>query len=113
MTRAERPIETAIRSKLRAAFQPMELRVVNESHMHSVPPNSETHFKVTLVSDGFEGVRKVARHQKVYAALAAELAGPVHALALHTYTPEEWQQRQESAPDSPDCLGGSKRESQS
>ena len=106
-------IEQTIESRLVEGFSPLFLQVENESHMHSVPPNSETHFKVTLVSDGFEGVRKVARHQKVYAALAAELAGPVHALALHTYTPEEWQQRQESAPDSPDCLGGSKRESQS
>jgi len=53
-------------------------------------------------------LRKVARHQQVYAALAAQLAGPVHALALHTYTAAEWQARQEAAPESPDCLGGSK-----
>ena len=94
-----------------AQFNPEFLEVVNESHQHSVPPNSETHFKVVLVSPAFDGKRKVARHQQVYAALAAQLEGPVHALALHTYTPGEWQERQRSAPQSPDCLGGSKAES--
>ena len=73
-------------------FSPEFLEVANESHQHSVPPNSETHFKVVLVSPEFDGKRKVARHQQVYAALAAQLAGPVHALALHTYTPDEWRE---------------------
>ena len=76
----------------------------------SVPANSETHFKVVIVSEAFDGRRKVARHQQVYAELSEQLAGPVHALALHTYTAAEWQQRNASAPASPDCLGGSKRE---
>jgi len=92
-------------------FNPDFLEVLNESHQHSVPPNSETHFKVVLVSPSFDGKRKVARHQQVYAALAAQLEGPVHALALHTYTPDEWRERQQAAPQSPDCLGGSKAES--
>ncbi len=67
--------------------------------------DSETHFKVTLVSEMFTGQRSVKRHQSVYAVLAEWLAGPVHALALHTYTPEEWMQV-DGAPDSPDCRGG-------
>ena len=92
-------------------FNPDFLEVLIESHQHSVPPNSETHFKVVLVSPSFDGKRKVARHQQVYAALAAQLEGPVHALALHTYTPDEWRERQQAAPQSPDCLGGSKAES--
>jgi BolA protein len=92
-------------------FNPDFLEVLNESHQHSVPPNSETHFKVVLVSPSFDGKRKVARHQQVYAALAAQLEGPVHALALHTYTPDEWRERQQAAPQSPDCLGGSNAES--
>jgi len=100
-------IQQLIEQKLGAALSPHYLSVVNESHMHSVPPNSETHFKVVVVCDDFEGKRQVARHQRVYQALQEELAGPVHALALHTYTPSQWQER-ESAPDSPDCLGGSK-----
>ena len=76
--------------------------------MHSVPPNSETHFKVVAVSGEFDGKRSVARHQLIYGLLAEELAGEVHALALHTYTAAEWSEREGGAPDSPDCLGGSK-----
>ena len=103
-------IQNQIQSRLSEALDPAHLEVINESFMHSVPPDSETHFKVVLVSEAFDGVRKVARHQQVYALLADELAGPVHALALHTYTPEEWRARA-GAPDSPDCLGGSKADS--
>lgn len=102
-------VQAGIEEKLQA-LNPAVVDVLNESHMHSVPPNSETHFKVTLVSDAFLNTRKVQRHQKVYGILADELAGPVHALALHLYTPDEWQARQQSSPDSPDCLGGSKGE---
>jgi BolA protein len=98
-------VATEIEHKLQAAFAPSLLEVVNESHMHSVPPGSESHFKVTLVSDAFTGQRQVKRHQQVYAVLADELAGGVHALAIHTYSPAEWQG---AAPDSPACRGGSK-----
>ena len=101
-------VQQDIELQLAQDFVPEYLEVDNESHQHSVPVNSETHFKVVLVSQRFEGLRKVARHQQVYAALAAQLAGPVHALALHTYTPAEWQARQEAAPESPECRGGSK-----
>ena len=101
-------VQQEIEQRLREGFEPSFLEVVNESHQHSVPPNSETHFKVVIVSEQFENRRKVARHQQVYAALTSQLEGPVHALALHTYTPGEWQERQGSAPESPDCLGGSK-----
>ena len=103
-------VQQQIQQALEQLFQPELLDVANESHMHSVPPNSETHFKVVIVTAAFDGQRKVGRHQQIYAALAEQLAGPVHALALHTYTPEEWNERQQSAPNSPDCLGGSKRE---
>src|SRR5690606_14648555 len=96
--------------KLQAAFAPARLEVVNESHMHSVPPGSESHFRVVLVSAGFDGKRAVARHQAVYRVLADELAGGVHALALHTYTEQEWAQRGAEAPASPECLGGSKHD---
>lgn len=101
-------VETTIRNKLTAALQAEVLEVINESHMHNVPANSETHFKLVLVSDDFAGKRSVARHQSIYAVLAEELAGPVHALALHTYTPQEWADNNTEAPASPDCLGGSK-----
>lgn len=87
-------------------LEPTHMTVENESHMHHVPANSETHFKVTLVSARFAGLMPVKRHQMIYALLADELAGPVHALALHLYTAEEWQGRGEARPDSPNCRGG-------
>ncbi len=89
---------------------PAYLEVVNESHMHSVPPGSETHFKVVVVSPQFDGKRQVARHQMIYRLLADELAGGVHALALHTYTDTEWQGCEQAAPESPQCMGGSKHD---
>ena len=76
--------------------------------MHSVPAGSETHFKVVLITDQFAGKRQVQRHQAIYAVLAEELAGPIHALALHTFSAEEWAQSQGLAPDSPQCLGAKK-----
>lgn len=106
-------VQQDIERELEQLFTPTHIEVANESHMHSVPANSETHFRVVLVSERFEGVRQVGRHQQVYGALSAQLKGPVHALALHTYTPAEWSARQENAPASPDCLGGSKAEQDS
>ena len=96
-------IESSISTKLTEAFDPQLLQVSNESHMHAVPENSETHFKVILVSNAFDLQSKVRRHQAVYGALREELAGPVHALALHLYTNAEWQAREGTAPVSPEC----------
>lgn len=98
-------VQARIEDKLQA-LDPGYLTVENESHMHSVPANSETHFKVTLVSSRFEGLMPVKRHQQIYAVLAEELSGPVHALALHLYTPDEWTARDNVRPNSPNCLGG-------
>lgn len=98
-------VQARIEDKLQA-LDSAYLTVENESHRHSVPANSETHFKVTLVSSRFDGLMPVKRHQQIYAALAEELSGPVHALALHLYTPDEWVARGNARPDSPNCLGG-------
>jgi BolA protein len=99
-------VQQAIESKLGSALSPSHLEVVNESGNHNVPKGSESHFKVVLVSDAFEGRPMLTRHRMVYAALAQELAGPVHALALHTYTPAQWRALDGSAPSSPACRGG-------
>jgi BolA protein len=98
--------EDIINEKLGARFDLQHLEVVNESGNHNVPPGSETHFKVVLVSDDFDGERLIARHRAVNETLSEELAGGVHALALHTYTAAEWQARFGDAPMSPPCLGG-------
>ncbi|GAA3912516.1 BolA family protein [Litoribacillus peritrichatus] len=99
-------IQAQIEQKISSDFEPQFLEVLNESYMHNVPEGSESHFKVTLVSDKFEGKRSVARHQMVYKALG-NLMDSFHALALHTYTPSEYQEVQ-SAPSSPQCMGGGK-----
>lgn len=103
-------IQNSIEQKLSSAFAVDHLQVANESHKHSVPPNSETHFKVTLVSADFDGQMKVKRHQAIYKVLADELAGEVHALALHLYSPQEWAASGQAAPESPNCMGGSKKD---
>ena len=89
---------------------PVRLDVINESHMHNVPPGSESHFKVTIVSDAFEGKNLVARHRTVNKLLAAQLAGGVHALSMHTYTASQWQERDGVVPESPPCMGGKAKE---
>ena len=85
-----------------ADLQPEHLEVLVESHMHS--RGLETHYKAVIVSPLFAGLNAVKRHQKVYATVG-ELMGQIHALALHTYTPEEWA-AQGVAPASPTCRGG-------
>jgi BolA protein len=92
---------------LTEAFALAHLEVVNESHMHSVPPNSETHFKLVLVSEDFEGLPKVRRHQQVYR-LTPLMSEGLHAVALHLHTPSEWSSKAQAAPSSPNCMGGSK-----
>ena len=85
-----------------AALAPEFIDVQDESHMHS--RGLETHFKAVVVTPAFAGLNAVKRHQKVYATLG-DLMGQMHALALHTYTPEEWAATG-VAPASPTCAGG-------
>ncbi len=98
-----------IQQKLTTAFSPQHIAVDDESHGHNVPDGAESHFKVVMASANFDGKRPVQRHQLVYGALKEELAGSVHALALHLYTPGEWAE-QSAAPESPACMGGSKHD---
>lgn len=97
----------AIESKVRAGLSVEYLELDNESHMHNVPAGSESHFRLVVVSDDFEGLLLVRRHQRLYALLGEELAGGVHALAMHTFTPKEWRERGGDADASPACRGGS------
>ena len=61
----------------------------NESSMHNVPANSETHFKLIVVSDDFIELTKVKRHQLIYTVLA-EIMNEIHALSIQTITLEEY-----------------------
>lgn len=83
-------------------LQPQYLSVLDESHMHS--RGQQTHYKAVVVSERFAGLNSVKRHQLVYGTLG-ELMGEFHALALHTYTAEEWAATG-GAPASPVCAGG-------
>ncbi|GAB0201061.1 bolA-like protein 1 [Grus americana] len=103
------PLARAIRAKLAAALQPTHLQVLDESSRHGGPPGAETHFAVVVVSGRFAGLPPLQRHRLVHAALRAELAGPLHALAVVAKTPEQWE-KDPRVPPRPPCLGGSKQE---
>lgn len=101
MARQER-----IKTHLEETLAPLFMEVQNESKNHHVPPDSETHFKVTIVSDKFEGLMPVARHKMIYEILDWELKNGLHALSLHLYTPEKWFHMNHQTPASPACRDG-------
>lgn len=106
-TTAQFPVAEAIRTKLQETFQPVHLEVINESHMHNVPKNSETHFKVVVVSTKFDKIRMpLQRHRLVNGTLQAELDGPVHALSIVAKSPAQWDASSGVIPPSPNCQGG-------
>lgn len=94
--------QSELQARLQNQLAPQFLQIDNESRGHGgYYEGKESHFKVTIVSDAFAGLRLVARHQKIYA-LAEGLMGEggIHALAIHAYAPNEWTG---DAPDSPAC----------
>jgi BolA protein len=95
-------VEKNIENTLSSSFNVSHLEVINESHMHS-GPNTESHFKVILVSDQFEDVKLVQRHRKINELLKYELENGVHALSLHLFTQSEWKDKEEYVKDSPLC----------
>ncbi len=101
-------MQETIQTKISQALNPLHLEVINESPMHNVPAGSESHFKLVVVSDRFNAERLITRHRMINEILAAELQGGIHALALHTMSPDEWFEKAGKAPESPECMGGSK-----
>ncbi|BBB23521.1 BolA family protein [Isorropodon fossajaponicum endosymbiont JTNG4] len=91
--------------QLKTALSPSHLEVINESHNHSGPA-SESHFKLIVVSDYFNDLKLIERHRFINQLFKEEMSH-IHALAMHTYTPDEWQMKN-GAPDSPKCAGGLK-----
>lgn len=89
----EMSVRERIEQTLSEALKPVRLEVVDESHLHAghagARPGGESHFRVHVVSGAFSGMSRVARHRRVNELLAAELAGPVHALAIDARAPEE------------------------
>ena len=98
-------IYRSIEKKLEQALHPSYLEVRNESISHNVPADSQTHFRLTVVAASFEGLSLVQRHRKIYALLQEEFAAGLHALAMHTYVPEEWGENK-AVTASPACAKG-------
>ena len=101
-------VQSIIEEKISAALAPAHLEVVNESHMHSVPPGSESHFRLVIVSDRFDDTPRVRRHQMVNGILETELRDSIHALSMQTLTAAEWEAGGGRTMASPPCLGGGK-----
>ena len=91
MTDVKHRMRAAIEAKLTQAFSPVEISVIDDSHLHvghaGARPEGETHFRVEIVADAFAGLSRVEAQRAVYAVLADELAGSVHALALKARPP--------------------------
>jgi BolA family transcriptional regulator, general stress-responsive regulator len=100
-----------IESRLRDALAPLHLDLQDESWKHAAGPGAESHWNLVLVAPSFEGQRGLARQRAVYAALAAELQGGIHALTMKTLSPSEWEAAGGAVENpSPPCLGGSKHD---
>ncbi len=86
-------VAARIQQKLTVALEPEKLEVIDESHLHAghagAREGGESHFRILVVSRAFEGLARVGRQRLVNDALRAELAGPIHALAMKTLTPAE------------------------
>ena len=103
MRRAQR-----IQNLLTRELSPLHLELIDETTQHNAPANGESHFKLLVVSDYFAGLKPIARHRFINGLLGEEFAVGLHALAMHTWTPQEWFLKGGQAPASPPCLGGGK-----
>ena len=97
----------SIENKIQTELKPIHLKVENESHFHSVPKGSETHFKIEVVAPQFENKRLLERHRLMNEILSEEFS-KIKACSLHTFSPAEWEMRKSETTESPRCAGGSK-----
>lgn len=86
-------IADSLRTKLDTSLKPSRLEIVDDSARHAghsgAGASGESHFNIVISSDAFTGVNRVQRQRMVYAAVAEELAGPVHALSVKALAPGE------------------------
>ena len=103
------PIQTLLQSRLTLALSPTFLIIEDESHRHS-RVESESHFKVLVVSDSFDGVSTIERHRLVNRVVADEGSMPCHALSIKAMTPAQFEAKPDSVAgfQTPPCLGGEK-----
>jgi len=98
----------ALRARIEQDFNPEYFELENESHMHSVPKNSETHFRLLVVSDVFESKSRIDRSRLVNELIKPFMAQGLHALTQRTFTPPEWDKVKDTfVMVSPECRGGS------
>lgn len=102
-------MQEQIARKLTDGLAPAHLEVINESHGHNVPAGSESHFRVIVVAEAFDGKSRVARHRAINALLAEELAGGIHALAIEAVTPAQWEEAGGPKLSAPPCKGGGRK----
>lgn len=101
-----------IQQILENSLSPQLIEVEDESHQHA-GPRAETHFKVLIVSEKFEGLSRVQRQRLVHDLLKDEFLGGLHALTQRALTSSEWEtQKEKNSFLSPACLGGSKKSNQ-
>ena len=87
---AARTIESRMRTKLTSTYSPSHMSIANISHTHNVPPNSETHFTITIVSSAFDSMPRLKRHRHVLGNLQEYIDEGVHSVVIKAKTVEEW-----------------------
>ena len=97
-----------IEQELNKALNPESLSVEDESRFHHVPENAQTHFKISVVSSQFNGLKRIERHKIINQLFKKEFDQGLHALSMHLYTSEEWKQQSNSVLKSPACKDGYK-----
>ena len=94
-------VQNKIERLLKDNLNVSKLLIRNDSHKHNVPPNSESHFNVQIVSDDFEDLSQIQRHKIVYKAVGTLLA-EIHAFSITAMTSSEFKENP-SLRDTPDC----------
>jgi BolA protein len=100
-------MQSVIECKINDKINSSVLNIENESRMHSGSA-TDSHFKITIVSDDFEGKMLLARHRMINEILKEELDGVIHALTMYTMTTSEYEKKQGVVASSPACQGGGK-----
>ena len=95
-------METTIKNLLIDSLKPSILSITNESYMHSVPEDSESHFKIVIVSNNFKNQSNVKRHQLIYRVLD-DIMKLIHALSIYAFDEDEYKENP-IVLDSPNCV---------
>ena len=95
--------QNLLESRLKEGLDPLFLEVINESPQHNVPENSESHFRVLIVSKKFSGLSLIQRQRMVYRLIGDQIRDKIHAFSQQTLSPKEFKSRGGLLPASPPC----------